>query len=408
VRQYYFRYDGSTSKKYSLAPQSETLAGLIENEVNVMFFGAEGSRESGKVADLLEAYRYLNKNIVYEMYDLDRVPLKAREYDVTEYNTFVVRSGDKIFSERGSKEETITNLLIRATRKRVMNVRFLQGHGEHSTDHADRNGYGQILKKLESVGYTVRPLVLKEENAVPQDTDLLIIASPETDLSGSEYYMLDQYRARGGKFLILVDGPEQLQPLLDSFSLQIGQYPTYDSQNVAGTDPSTPLATKYSDELITKDFSLGTVYPGVHEVKHSQRDHDYEFQPFVRSSRGSWYETNRNNKMDEDSQEEAGRTTIAGVLSHKRQLMKAVVFGDSDFVSNAYVSAAGNANLFVNVVNWLLGEGALTKVAPTKNEFIPMFITGEQARIIRVIVPVGIPLVVFIAGTLVWFRRRRL
>ena len=44
---------------------------------------------------------------------------------------------------------------------------------------------------------------------------------------------------------------------------------------------------------------------------------------------------------------------------------KFVIFGDSDFVSNTYLGVAGNANLFLNAVNWLCGEGALISCLPT-------------------------------------------
>lgn len=407
VRQYYYRYDGSTARGYTLAPQSRAAAGRVDNEVHVLFFGAEGTKDFKKAAALLESYRYLNKLIVYELLDLDREPLKAKEFGVTEYNTVVARSGDKTVSGKGADEQNITNLIIRATRKKVLTVRFLQGHSEHSMDEKDRNGYGVVLKNLMSLGYKVEPLVLPEAGRVPADTDLLIIAAPKSELSGKEYEMLERYRTRGGKFFVLVDSPDQAKGLLESFNLLISEYPVYDSQNVAGTNPSVPMVNRYYDNPITRDFGLSTIFPGVHEVKsRNDNESDYVFQRMVRTSRHSWYEKNGNGKMD--AGEEEGYNTIAGILSHKHQLMKAGVFGDSDFASNAYASSTGNANLFTNVVSWLLGEGALTTVAPARPEFIPMFITEEQANRVRLFAAAGIPAFICLAGIAVWYRRKNL
>lgn len=406
VRQYYFRYDYSTDKKYSLAPQSKTAAGLVREELHLIFFGVEGSKEYAKAAALFDSYRYLNKLIVYEMLDLDKVPLKAKEFGVSEYNTVVVKSSERTVLGRGADEQNITNLIIRATRRKMQHIRFLQGHREHSLDDKERSGYGIALKTLTAMGYRVEPLVLLQEKSVPVDTDLLIIAAPQTDLTPEEYGMLEHYRSPGGKFFVLVDSADQMKAFLESIHLKVIEFPVYDRQNAAGTDPSVPMVTKYYDNPITKDFNLNTIFPGVHDVRLETNAGEYEFQMIVRTSRYSWYEKNSNGKMDPG--EEEGFNVVAGLVTHKQELIKAAVFGDSDFASNAYVSAGGNANLFANVVTWLCGEGALATVAPAKRDFIPMFVTEEQSNIVRSISVVGVPLFVFLAGFLVWYRRRSL
>ncbi|UCE72425.1 MAG: hypothetical protein JSU99_03690 [Nitrospiraceae bacterium] len=103
-----------------------------------------------------------------------------------------------------------------------------------------------------------------------------------------------------------------------------------------------------------------------------------------------------------------GIQVLAIKVAHEDELMKVIAFGDSDFASNAYINVGGNADLFLVVTSWLLGEGGLAQVSAPKREFIPMFVTGEQARLLKIFVPVGIPLVVIIAGTVVWYRRRTL
>lgn len=406
ARQYYFRIDRSTDSKFSLAPQSRAATGLVSGEVQLLFFGGEGSKEYTRAEALLEAYRHLNKNIVYELLDLDKVPLKAKEFGVTEYNTLVARAGEKTVMGKGADEQNITNLIIQATRKKVLIVRFLQGHDERPMDERGRAGYGVALKNLTDLGYTVEPLVLPQAGGVPPDTDLLIIAAPRTELSTVELQMLEKYSDRGGKFFVLIDSPDQAKGLMDYFHLKVSQFPVYDTQNVAGTDPSVPLVTKYYEKPITKDFGLSTLFPGVHEVLLDDSGSDYAFDFIIRSSRNSWFEKNGNGKMDED--EKDGFNVIAGMLRHKQKLMKAVIFGDSDFATNAYIASGGNANLFANVSTWLLGEGALTTVAPSKRPFVPMFVTEGQSGLVRTISAVGLPVCIFLAGVYVWYRRRGL
>jgi hypothetical protein len=186
------------------------------------------------------------------------------------------------------------------------------------------------------------------------------------------------------------------------------EFPVYDPVNVAGTDPSTPLVKRYFRNPVIGDFSLTTVFPGVYEVKNNPKVNmkglSYEF--LVRSSKDAWFEMNGDGIMQK--KEEEGNMVLAVMIAHAEELMKVIVFGDSDFASNAYINVGGNTDLYLIVSNWLLGEGGLAQVSAPKSEFIPMFVTVEQARLLKIIITIGIPLVIIIAGTLVWFRRRAL
>jgi hypothetical protein len=407
IRQYYYRADMSFSRQYTLAPQSQSVAKSIDRETEIIFFGIEGSKEHKRLRDLMDTYRYINRRIVYTFYDLDRSPLKAKEYNINEYNTLVFKNNEKIITAKGGDEEAITNLLIRGTRRKVINISYLQGHNEHSTSGTERDGYGLVLGKLKEQGYNVQLLDLKATDLKPGEVDLLIIAAPQSELSQEEYEKLWNYRENGGKFLILVDGPQQLTPFLKTFGLQIGDFPVYDTQNVAGTDPSTPLVNTYPNTPITSNFGLSTVFPGVHPIFY--RDNlmlGFKFEPLVRTSPGNWQEKNNNGKKDPG--EEGHSATIAAIVSHPDKLVKMVVFGDSDFASNAYSGVSGNANLFLNAVNWLCGEGAMVSVAPAQSEFVPMFVSDEQSRLLRILAPIGIPLLFLVSGTVIWWQRRRL
>jgi hypothetical protein len=407
IRQYYYRGDFSTTRRYTLAPQSVTVAKGVGRSTEIIFFGTEGGKEYKRVRELMDMYRYQNRNIVYTFYDLDRAPLKAKEFNVVDYNTLVFRSGDKILSARGADEETITNLLIRGAKRKTINIRYLQGHNEHSLSEKDRDGYGKVLAQLSAQGFNVQPYDLRGAELNASQVDLLIIAAPRSAITSAEYDKLWDYREKGGKLLVLVDGPGQLDPFLKSFAIHVGGEPIYDMQNVAGTDPASPLVNRYPDTPITRNFGLSTVFPGVHGLSYRENIMlGFTFVPLVQTSTNNWLETNGNNKKDQG--EEAHPQVVAAVVSHPDKMVKMVVFGDSDFVSNAYLGVAGNANLFINAVNWLCGEGAMISVAPTRIEFVPMFVSDQQARLLRVLVPVGIPLLFVAAGTLVWWRRQRL
>lgn len=407
LRQYYFRVDISSSHHYTLAPQSNLVANSLDREVEILFFGTEGSKEFQRVHDLLEMYRYLNKKIVYSLYDLDRVPLKAKEFQVTDYNTLVLRSADRTISSKGAGEEAITNLLIRGTRRKALTVRYLLGHNERTLSETDRDGYGKIIGQLSAQGFQVQPLDLKGADLKVGDTDLLIVAAPKVEMPNDEYRKVWRYLEDGGKALVLVDGPDQADQLIRGIGVSASPEPVYDARNVAGSDPASPLVTSYPDTPITRGFGLSTVYPGVHALRYREGLMlDYKFEPLVMTSDENWLEKHGNRTREADEADHP--LTIAAIVSHPNKLMKVVIFGDSDFVSNTYLGVAGNANLFLNTVSWLCGEGSLISVAPVKTEFVPMIISDRQSRLIALLAPVGVPLFIFAAGAVIWFKRRRL
>ena len=408
IRQYYFRYDMTSIGKFSLSSQGETVAKRIESDVRIDYFGIDGNSDFIRAEELLEAFRYLNKHVIYELHDLDRSPLLARKYNISNYGTFVADSGRKILKAEGIGEQMLTNLLIRVTRKSTQKIRFLEGHGEKRINDNGRSGYSSVAEKLRAIGHDVASLNLLSEGEIPQDTDLLVIPSPQSELSSDEYIMIEEYRSKSGKLLVLIDSPKQMKNYLLSLGLKTSEYPVYDPVNVAGTDPSTPLVNRYFRNPVIGDFSLTTVFPGVYEVRNNPKVNmeglSYEF--LVRSSRDAWYEMNGDGIMQKD--EEYGNMVLAIMIAHAEELMKIIVFGDSDFASNAYLNVGGNTDLFLVVTNWLLGEGGLAQVSAPQSEFIPMFVPVEQARLLKIIITIGIPLVIIIAGTVVWYRRRAL
>jgi ABC-type uncharacterized transport system involved in gliding motility auxiliary subunit len=408
IRQYYFRYDMTSIGKFSLSYQGETVAKGITSDVRIDYFGIDGNIDFQRAEELLEAFRYLNKHVVYELHDLDRSPLLARKYNIKNYGTFVADSGGKRLQAQGIGEQMLTNLIVRVTRKKTQKIKFLEGHGEKNISDTGRSGYSSIAEKLRAIGHDVSSLNLVSAGGVPQDTDLLVIASPQTELSGDEYSMIEEYRSKIGKLLVLIDSPQQLKAYLISLGLKISEYPVYDPVNVAGTDPSTPLVNRYPGNQVMGDFSLTTVFPGVYEVKNNPKVNmeGLRYELLVRSSKDAWFEINGDGIMQKE--EERGDMVFAVLIAHVKELMKVIVFGDSDFASNAYINVGGNTDLYLNVSNWLLGEGGLAQESAPKSEFIPMFVTVEQARLLKIIITIGIPLFIIIAGTVVWYRRRAL
>jgi len=411
ISQYYFRLDLSANRGFTLSQQTKDIVSKLEDELKILAFVQMSTKTYKRVLALLEGYRYLNRKITYSIYDLDSVPALAQRYKVRKYNTSVITDGKKYIRTDGIDEESITNGIIRITRKHRKKIYFIQGHGEHSIKDSGRGGLKKAAESLRAIGYEVEALNLSRVTKVPEDASLVIIAGPRIPLEESEREILRKY-ARAGRLLILVDKEGQMmEEFLTGFGVAFYKGLIVDPvNNLAGTEPTVPLVSEYPSSPITKGFSLTTVYPTVMAVvKNSGLEMWYEYIPIVRSSEKSWVEMSGTSivRFDEDK-DRKGPQNIALLVKSRNSNVRIVVFGDSDFITNEYIDFSGNGNLFRNVVSYLAAEEDLINIEPQKTEFVPLYITDTQARQIMYIFEIALPLTVAFIGTIVWLRRRRL
>jgi len=84
-----------------------------------------------------------------------------------------------------------------------------------------------------------------------------------------------------------------------------------------------------------------------------------------------------------------------------------VVYGDSDFASNQALEAYHNRDLFVNSVNWLIGDVEAIAVRPVKSRASRLQLTEAQFSQIRALSLFVLPELIAIAGVFAWWSRRR-
>src|SRR5204862_5775400 len=86
---------------------------------------------------------------------------------------------------------------------------FTQGHAEHDTTSAEREGYNGVTTALGKENYTVDKLVLAQAGSVPDDASVVVVAGPRTDFFPPEVNAVKKYLAKGGNLLLEVDPPDR-------------------------------------------------------------------------------------------------------------------------------------------------------------------------------------------------------
>ena len=84
-----------------------------------------------------------------------------------------------------------------------------------------------------------------------------------------------------------------------------------------------------------------------------------------------------------------------------------MVFGDADFATNELIEAYRNRDLFVNTVNWLIGDVEAISIRPKLSRASRFQLSADQFLRIRSLSLFVLPEAIAVIGVFVWWSRRR-
>ena len=102
----------------------------------------------------------------------------------------------------------------------------------------------------------------------------------------------------------------------------------------------------------------------------------------------------------------AGTVAFAGMEGGSKEALLAV-FGDSDFASNQMLGRYQNRDLFVNTVNWLLGDVEAISVRPNRSRASGFQMSASQKRAVQLLALFAIPEFLAVVGVYIWWTRRQ-
>ena len=424
------RFDFTESKLHSLSDQSISVVKNLKSDINIKCFFREGNMGRSRMEALLKIYAYQSPKVKYEFIDPDKNPGLIKRYDVTTDGTSIFERADKENRITATAEEDITNALIKITREKSKIIYFLEGHGEHSIEVTDENGYSFVKDELGKLAYDVKKLPLALADAFPKDCALLVIPGPQKDLLPNELDTIKKYVEEGGRVFFMVDPQTApgLIPYLTKFGFRLENDIIVDSMSrLIGGDYFIPTIAEYEFHDITKNFRYATFFPFARFVEtiDPKPEGVSTSQVLGKTSGNSW--SKRDFKLKEKmtlkeisfdkNKDKAGPMSLAAVATIKTNTEmgtasqkegRLAVFGDSDFASNRYYNLAGNANFFFNTANWLTEESDLISIMPKTSNPRGIQLTPSQGKLIFWVSVIILPLIVLILGISIWIQRRSL
>ena len=432
-------WDLTSEKLYSLSEQTKKLiSGLKEDvEIKVFYKGPNALVEKSQVQKVLDLYkdfsnkvkiRYLNSYVDKGEALEYLAPLSDR--DSAKTFSFVEYDGKKIRVDSPFDENQFTRAIVKATRRGEKKVYFLRGHGERDLDSETPDGLHNFKEALEGQAFKVEPLNLLEKNEIPKDAEFLVIAGPKTAYLPQELNRLRDYATSGGRLLITVDPGERqnLAGFLRSYGVDFMN--NYVVSLNRGSYTALAVAIQFSpNSKVTEDFHSGqnnvyAVFDMASELRPSTTvPNGIKVQPIVQSAPQSFALNDIKEKIREIDVSKLQTFTlgmeIKGRLDHnpdgsatetsdasqKEKIFEAVVFGDSDFISNQSIFLGVNRDLALNAAADLAHETDLigTHAKSYKGTILDL---GRYEEASILLSGMGLPIFLFIIAIMMWFRRR--
>ena len=413
--------DLTANQRYSLSLQSKQILGNLTRDVELLYFDRKNN--FGAVRDLLELYPIQSRRVKVSYVDPDREPAKATRYNVKTYGTVVVATAERNEQAKGTKEEEITNTIIRILKGGPKSIYVLTGHGERQIEDTERIGYSEVKKALEESNYQVKALSLMEQSPkVPADASALIVAGPQKDLLDPEIEAIKTYLTQAGGrvfFLIGPFTPPKLVALLEQLGVDASPSLVVDVSGIGrlfGTDELMPLIVQYEDHPITKDLkNIATLFPFANALQSSGKGMPgAEFQLLARTTERSWAtkDVRAQQVTFREGTDMKGPLALFGAGTYKALdaplalQARFVVSGSADLASNSILGFNGNRDLFLNAVSWLSSDEDLISIRPKDPEDRLVELSPRQMQFIYYLSLFGVPLAVIVGGLGVWWKRR--
>jgi ABC-type uncharacterized transport system involved in gliding motility auxiliary subunit len=440
---YHSRMDLTEDQLYSLSEQSRKVVENLKTEIQIIgFFRGEAGRLGFE--DLVKEYRDVSSRVEYEIVDSEEEPSRVAQYEISTHGQVVILNGPKKEMIDNADEQKITNAIIKITREEEKVIYFLQGHGERGLDNVEAEGFSTAGEEIEKQNYRIEAYNLAQENALPENATVIASVGPKMNFLPTEVALLKSFLEEGGKFLLLVDPQTEFQmnDFLAEYGLGLGDKVVIDASGIGqifGLGAAAPLVAEYADHAMTRELSDSmTFFPMAQNVTTSSSSLDYRTTDLLFTSARSWAESDLKDgqaafdegqdvegpvqlavvatkSIEAGSEEESegegaaqgqGEASEGDAAAATPREARLVLFGDSDFASNAYFNSVANGDLLLMTISWLAEEADLMAIRPRDVEDRRINVTFTQSRLIFWGTVVLFPLVTLVVGTMIWLRRR--
>ena len=440
--------DLSQEKLYTLTEESKEKVKDIDKDVHMYFIG---STDDDVNLSLAKQYKQANEKIVAEAIDINTRPDLAQKYGVESGTQgIIIECGEKsqvlteadlvtydttTYETISIAEEKFTSAILSVTSDEVPKVYFLEGYSDFSLNE---NMYYLDMFLANEVN-EIDTLDVLSVGKIPDDCDTLVITTPSKDFDDVATNAIIDYINSGRNILWLnaavtsdVDMPN-VNKILAMYAVnpfETGIIRETDTNKMVTGSPDLIIPElEYSD--ITKDLynTTGVIFVNATKVNIDEdklEEQNVERTDLAVTSEEAYFRTDFNNQEDAAAEgEETGSFTVGAELEktikeeneetgEKAVTSKLVIYGENYFISDYQLSQnsqygaiqlAYNKDLALNSIAYLVDRPE-DITARKSTGTVTYTATEMQDTIIKAII-FTVPIIIVLAGIVVWQVRRR-
>jgi gliding motility-associatede transport system auxiliary component len=467
---HYKRWDWTRSHLYTLSSKTLSIVKGLNRAVEVVVFMDDQTPVYEPTKELLERYQAASPKIHVTFLDPTRNPARAQQlvqqYQIQRASVVFESGKDKRIVEasdladydyssmemggapemKGFKgEQKFTSAIVDLVEAKKPSILFTTGHGEPSLDAMDGRGFGRLQRFLGTDNFSIEEWASLGKTDVPANTDLVVVAGPTQPFVQQELDALSRFLQRGGRLVVLVDpnlsakgrvGDTGLAAWLAGWGIKLQDDLVVDPANLLPFfSAETIFASSYGVHPITdalRQAKVPVVFSLARSVVGGTAPKDAKLTTLVSTSADGWGETDLVNltKVEKSAQDLPGPVGLGVALELNAPPAppppadedmpapppppapngpkgRLVVYGDSDFATNAQLDQPGNATLIANTLNWMVQRESHLGIAPKEPEQVHLSLTPQERRRNLFLVVLGLPAVALATGIFVNVRRRR-
>lgn len=450
---YYWRKDCSFNNYYQLSPKTLGILKMLPGEVRITTF-LLNTELNEKVKFLLEEYQRSGKgkikvDLIDPAIDVTRAEAVATKYKLQRDENVVIfeykdrhkivgetqlyepdysRMGQrKVAAFKGEGEFTATiQALVEGNAAKIY---YITGHGEPDLADSGARGYSLIAARVDTENIKLEPLNLAVKGEIPSDADAVMIAGPKTALSPVEIEPLQNYLSNKGKMLLMQDPGMHsgLEPLIAKYGLR------FDDDIIVMRS-----IAMLGDRLGMGNFELAvTMTYSNHPIVRFLKGYNLQLRRTCSVSMVPNIEEGVKSKITElaktgPSPDCWGATNLTDVkkgydpnVDLRAPLCVASLYdagnvkGDDVNVMGTRILVIGTSTFLLNgarnnlcedfiagALNWMVKKDVSLGIAPKMHQEYNLNLSPLQQRSVLLMSCMVMPLLAFIMGFCVWYRRR--
>ena len=436
-----YRFDVTEEKLNSLSLQTrQVLDSMKDSPIHIKLFYKGKIENSDKIRikeDIFKPFTQYSSLFKLEFIDAYKQNRLAQEYlsnvsaeDSVGIFAFLEYEEKKVQIREPISEETILSGLVQVSRRKEKTIYYTVGHQERDFFGSHGEGVEEFRKALEESSFNLSEWnFVTEKKPLPEDAAALLILGPTKPFFEKEIEWVGEYIDRNGKVFIALDPGRghNLTPFLESqLDILFKDNFVFSVSSILANSSAVFGARYDSQSPITRSFDqyfrgqLVSFFDEVSEVDIKE-NHSWMATHLVYSDPVTYVQSSLNS----DPGQQQYQSRVLGVLMEeygsqknsseedeesKEKIVhkgfKAVVFGDSDFLTNRNFYKGIHRDLALNIVTYLANENDLISIRPKTPKNTQVILTSTH-RIILFLFALIFPLFFIVLAFISWTHRNR-